>query len=100
MALYRYRCPVHGDFVEYQPMSETTPTLGCPSVIATSEGWTAMCLIKSPKVLSGHLQFTYGRAEFKDGPELTGETVKETADRWVAQHRAEGRDPVPVGRGY
>lgn len=100
MATYKFRCAEHGDFLESQPMDETVLDSPCPERITTDDGWEADCRMTSPKVMSSHLHYTYGRDEFKNGVDGTGETVRETAERWKAQHIAEGRDPVPVGRGY
>lgn len=87
MALYTFRCPAHGDFVLEQPMSTTTRTATCP------QGDT-----EAPKVLGARLQFTYGRAAFHSGPEGTGETVRETGERWRSEYkRLHGREPEPVG---
>jgi len=95
MATYRFRCPDHGDFEVEQPMAETTRTFPCFQKHPTKFD---LCEIPSPKVLSGHLTFTQGRKEFHSGVELTGETNRETADRWKREFRAEkGYDPEPVG---
>ena len=96
MALYRFRCPTHGDFTLEQPMADTTRTAPCPAF--TPHYDTPTCATESPKVLGSRLQFTYGRAAFHSGVEGTGETVRETGDRWRSEYKAvHGREPEPVG---
>jgi hypothetical protein len=95
MASYTFRCSTHGDFQVEQPMAETTRF----AVHLGVDGkW---CGRECPKVLGGALQFTYGRDNFHDGPEGTGETVRETAERWRREYREHhGRDPEPVGQRW
>lgn len=89
MALYTFRCDKHGDFTVEQPMAETTSTHPC------NQGAHA---VACPKVLGGALQFTYGRAAFHSGVEGTGETVRETGERWRREYKqVHGREPEPVG---
>lgn len=86
---YTFRCPAHGDFQVQQPMATTTPSHCCP---------VSRCRRVALKVLGGALQFTYGRQNFHDGPDGTGETVREVGARWRGEYKAQhGRDIEPVG---
>lgn len=68
-------------------MAATTRTSRC-----------AECGLDSPKVLGGRLQFTYGRSQFHDGPEGTGETVNETGKRWRSEYKQRtGHEPYAAG---
>lgn len=87
MALYTFRCPEHGDFDVEQPMAETTRTAHC----TTCGGG------ECPKVLGGHLHFTYGRDQFHDGPMGDGQTLRETQRDWLTSARAAGLEPEGVG---
>lgn len=98
MPTYLHRCPIHGDFELERGMDETRRLEGCIKPTGRRIGDTDLpCCLPSPKVLSGHIHFKYGKDVFHDGPNGTGETVKETADRWVADARARGLDPEPSG---
>jgi len=88
MPNYTYRCPDHGDFTVEQSMSETTASATCRRKLS--------CEKASPKVLGAALQFTYGRANFHDGPDGTGETVRETGQRWMSEAKAAGLNPEPA----
>jgi hypothetical protein len=94
MAKYTFRCRAHGDFTAEQPMADTTRTLPCPAILSDE----SFCGDSSPKVLGARLQFSQGRQAFHDGIELTGETNRETGDRWRSEFKAEhGRDLEPAG---
>ena len=87
MALYTHRCQQHGDFAVERSFADTRRHEPCP-----------ICQGMSPKVLGANLQFTYGRAAFHSGVEGTGETIRETGERWRAEYKAvHGREPEPVG---
>lgn len=86
MTTYAYRCPDHDDFLVDQPMASTTPRHACPS-----------CGVSSPKVLSGNFQYHGGRAQFHDGVEGTGETGRETRDRWLKEAKESGVSMEPAG---
>jgi hypothetical protein len=87
MIQYRFRCPDHGDFLIEQPMASTTPRHPCP---------TEPCEFDSPKVLSGHLQFSYGRDQFHDGPMGDGLSLREAERKAVADAHSAGLEPVRV----
>jgi putative FmdB family regulatory protein len=80
MTLYAYKCPTHGNFDVEAPMSETQPQEHCP-----------MCGGLCPKMLTGSLQFAYGKEDFH-GPTI-GErraqqledfpTAEPVGQRWV-----------------
>jgi hypothetical protein len=97
MPSYTFRCPEHGDFAVDQPMAETTPFVWCYSDgHRKGPGY----VVRSAKVLGGAFHFPYGgRGAFHDGPDGTGETVRETAVRWQAEARAAGLSPEPVHQG-
>jgi hypothetical protein len=88
MPTYTHRCEKHGDFSVERSMTDTRPFELCLD---------DSCMAPAPKVLGAALQFTYGRAVFHSGPDGTGETVRETAQRWVSNARARGLDPEPQG---
>ena len=83
---YRFRCPIDGDFLVEQSIKETTPQHWCPE-----------CGGLCPKVLSAHIFFPYGRSTFSNGPEGTGETVRETQRRWLKEATDAGLQPEGVG---
>ncbi len=85
MATYTFRCETHGDFQHEQPMALTTPRAMCRA--------DAGCRNSCPKVLGAAMQFFGGRKQFHDGIEGTGETGRETRDRWLAEA---ARDGVPM----
>ncbi len=90
MASYTFRCESHGDFPLEQPMASTTSKAPCP-----------ICNRNCSKVLGAAMQFTYGRRNFHDGPDGTGETVRETGERWSREYEAvNGRKPEPVGERW
>lgn len=89
MATYRFRCEEHGDFLVDQPMASTTSSCPC--------GY-GPCGLEARKVLSGNFQYFGGRAAFHDGVEGTGETGRETRDRWIKDfERTQGHKPEPAG---
>lgn len=87
MATYRFRCETDGDWLVEQPMRETSLAILCPE-----------CGGDAKKVLSANIQFHGGRSVFHDGVEGTGETGRETRDRWMREfERREGHKLEPVG---
>lgn len=105
MALYKFRCPYHGDFLVEQPMSETTRTTPCDFPLghdwnegASDRHADFPCNADSVKVLGGALQFTLGKDAFHDGIEGTGETNNEVGKRWREEFKTEkGYYPEPAG---
>ena len=96
MPSYTFRCPEHGDFAVDQSMAETTPSVFCERPHRKGPGYVA----RADKVLGAAIHFPYGgRAAFHDGPDGTGETVRETGERWQAEARAAGLSPEPVHQG-
>ena len=83
MAIYGYRCPSDGDFELDSPMSDTKLQTPCPE-----------CGHLSPKVMSGHLQFTYGKANFH-GPTIN-ENLEELRKGWELDGFTGDRTPEPV----
>lgn len=89
MALYTFRCEKHGDFQVEQPMAETTREVPCLLGLRPHE--------PARKVVGANLQFRGGRAAFHDGIEGTGETGRETFNRWMSEAKADGVPMEPVG---
>lgn len=85
MPRYTYLCDDHGPFDEYHSMSTTTPQWACPHGDIEH---------LAPKVLSGALQFTYGREDFH------GPTIGERFKQQIKDCEADGKGYEPVGQRW
>ena len=88
MPSYRYRCP---ECRKEQSITTRMDDFRSPPYCA--------CNNMPMDRLYGDVNFQFrgGRDVFRDGIEGTGETVRETADRWVSDAKAAGLDPEPAG---